>query len=494
MLLSLGLAAPVAGAQTGFVLANLNTPGEKNYYLEKLNTLDHKVLSFLERQRNQGTGLLESFHGSSNYYYDEASQQYYAQKAGLLDQQAFTYDLALAVIVYVINGQNKKADDILAVLKDNFFVEKNGYIGLLNAYQTSEFDVWGQDNLLMGVDGDRIHVGPNMWVAMASLQYDRLSHTAKYLDFAIAIAKWAYGLPHFRFADGSRGAVSMGSGWGPDWSTVYSTENIIDNYAVLQMLEELYKTADEQEKSIFAANKFGLKEIQYEKQCIKNWLLRVGFNKNYQSFNCGYNEKGVDQTKALDTVSWSITALGPEVLVSWGLNPVKMIQFAEENFLVQQEINGEMIEGFDFTDEQGKDKNRPRLIWWEGTGEMVLAYQVMADYSQRQGNPARAEAYQEKALRFLMAMERMNEQAGLPEGVLPYTSIQPKDREVLNTFFYEWEIPRGRGGRWVSALSSTLWRILGMTGFNPLVHEQRTAGLLKHTSEEMRAKANKLNP
>ena len=167
----------------------------------------------MDRQRNEATGLIESYHGSSSYYYDDVSQKYYSQHSGLLDQQGFTYDLALATIIYAINGQSEKADNILKVLKNNFYVEKNGYIGLLNAYQISEFDVWGQYNLKMGIDGDRIQVGPNMWVALASLQYDRINKNGQYLDFAVDIARWAYDLPHFKFADGSRGAVSMGSGW-----------------------------------------------------------------------------------------------------------------------------------------------------------------------------------------------------------------------------------------------------------------------------------------
>lgn len=477
-----------AGSRPGLILPDLTqgTPG--NVYFEKLSSLDRDILNYLEKQRNETTGLVESYHGSSSYYYDDVSKQYYSQHSGLLDQQAFTYDLALAAIIYSINGQSEKAENILRVMKNNFYVEKNGYIGLLNAYQISEFDVWGQDNLKMGVDGDRIHVGPNMWVALAALQYDRINKTDKYLAFAVDIARWAYELPHFQFADGSRGAVSMGSGWGPDWSTVYSTENIIDNYAVLKMLETVYNSGAEKERQIFSEHNFGLKEINAEKNCIKKWFLTVAYNRDYQSFNCGYNEFGVDKTRALDTVSWGITALGPEELVSWGLNPGKMIQFAEDNFQVKQEVKGTVVEGFDFTDEKGKDPNRQRVIWLEGTGEMILAYQVMADYYQRRKEPSRAEAYQAKALKFLAELDKMSKLTGLPDGVLPYTSYQPKDTEVLNTFYYGWEIPRGDQGRWVSSLSSTLWRIMAMVGFNPLASDQRTVGLLKNVNNEMAAK------
>ena len=471
------------------VLANLNTPVNANLYLEKLRSIDAQTLTFLDKERSANTGLVESFHGSSTYYYDPASEKYYPDKAGILDQQGFTYDLALVIITYTLNGQFKQAANILSVLQDNFSVEKNGNIGLLNAYNIADFGTTALNSLDMGIDGDRIHVGPNMWVALAALQYDQISQTREFLPLVIDIAHWAYGLPHYRFSDGSRGAVCMGSGWGPDWSTVFSAENIIDNYAVLKWLEAIYNTADGATQQIFNSKHFSLAEIQQEKACIKRWLVEVGFNKDYQSFNCGYNENGVDKTKALDTVSWGISALGPAELVSWGIDPFKMVEFAESNFQVKQNVRGQDIEGFDFTDEQYKDPNRPRVIWWEGTGQMILMYQVMADYCRQTGDIDRMTEYQNKAVFFLKEEDKMSRIANLPCGVLPYTSIQPKDTEVLNTFFYGWEIPRGRNGQWVTSMASTLWRVISMSGFNPLTCEQRTVGMLKNTGAEMWAKA-----
>ncbi|MDD5757335.1 MAG: hypothetical protein PHR23_08695, partial [bacterium] len=345
---------------------------------------------------------------------------------------------------------------------------------------------WGEGTLLAGIDGDRIHVGPNMWVALAALQYDQINHTHKYLKFALDIARWAYDLPHFKFPDGSRGAVSMGSGWGANWSKVYSTENVIDNYAVLTILEQIYQQDPGQYQQLFKQRKFSLKKIRYEKSCIKKWLLEIVYSRQNQIFHCGYNESGVDSTKALDTVTWGIAAIGPEELVKWGLDPVKMIKSAEDNFFVQHDINNIAVSGFDFTDEKGKDPKRSRLIWWEGTGQMVITYRVMADFCRRNQAPEQAEEYEEKAFRYLAEMNKMNDLAGMPKGVLPYTSIQPGDREVINTFFFGWEIPRGKNGQWVTALSSTIWRVFGFSGFNPLVKEQRSIGRLRQTAPKMR--------
>lgn len=477
----------MAGDEPQLILANL-TAGSENLYLEKLQAVNRQTITFLDKVRAPATGLVESFHGSSPYYYDSASEQYYPDKAGVLDQQGFTYDTSLVVMVYALNGQVQKAKQILTVLERNFKIEKNGYIGLLNAYNISDFNDQDQYGLEMGIDGDRIHVGPNMWIALAALQYNKMSGTSQFLPFVVEIAKWAYGLPHFVMPDGSRGAVCMGSGWGPDWSTVFSTENIIDNFAVLNWLEKIYQTGTETERRIFTAKGFGLKEILEEKENIKQWLLKVGFNREYQSFNCGYNEFGVDKTKALDTVSWGIAAIGPAVLINWGIDPFKMVDFAEQNFQVYQEINGEPITGFDFTDEKYKDPNRQQVIWWEGTGQMIVMYQVMADYCRQLGDIDRMSSFQRKALQYLAEMDKMSRIARLPNGVLPYTSIQPKDKELVNTFFYGWEIPRGKNGQWVTSLASTMWRIIASVGFNPLVNEQRTIGMLQDLGPKMWAK------
>ncbi len=458
-----------------------------NIYRQSLADLNKSVLLHLDKHSNQTTGLVESFQGTTGYYFDDATKRYYQQKEGLLDQQAFTYDLALAVIMYTINDQKSKADQILRILKNNFYAVKNGYTGLLTSYRITSFDIWGEDALLAGIDGDRIHVGPNMWVALAALQYDQVNHTHKYLKFAIDIARWAYNLPHFRFPDGSRGAVSMGSGWGTNWSKVYSTENVIDNYAVLTILEQIYQQDPGKYQQLFEQRKFGLKKIRYEKACIKKWLLEIVYSRQNKLFHCGYNESGVDTTKALDTVSWSIAAIGPEEMIRWGLDPFKMIKCAEDNFLVQHDINDIAISGFDFTDEKGKDPKRSRLIWWEGTGQMVITYQVMAEFCRRNQAPDQAAEYEEKAFRYIAEMNKMNELAKLPKGILPYTSIQPRDREIINTFFFGWEIPRGKNGQWVTALSSTIWRVFGLSGFNPLVKEQKTSGGLQQVPRKMRA-------
>jgi hypothetical protein len=122
-------------------------------------------------------------------------------------------------------------------------------------------------------------------------------------------------------------------------------------------------------------------------------------------------------------------------------------------------------------------------------------YQVMADYCRQLGDLDNMSAFQRKAMQYLTEMDKMSQIAKLPNGVLPYTSIQPKDTEIDNTFSYGWEIPRGKNGQWVTSLASTMWRIIASIGFNPFVNDQRTLGMLQKIGPKMWAKvdANAVN-
>ena len=94
----------------------------------------------------------------------------------------------------------------------------------------------------MGGDGDRMHAGPTLWVAIAALNHAKLVRNTRYLEFVLDIVDWCRSeLAYFRFPDGERGGISMGMGWGPDWNKIFSTEHNVDYFSVLQMLHEIYK-------------------------------------------------------------------------------------------------------------------------------------------------------------------------------------------------------------------------------------------------------------
>jgi hypothetical protein len=432
---------------------------KKGYYKTQV-----MLTNFFDRQTSEINGLVESFRGTSIYSYDIFTQAFIYGRGGALDAQSFTYDSAVASLAYMAAGQFKKAANILGAYKQEFYCIKNDRFGLFNSYKTDKpMTKWG---LSIGIDGDRMHAGPTIWIAIAAVQYTALSGKVDYLPFAIDISKWCDSLPHYVLAGGQRGAVSMGYGWGPDWSKVYSTENIVDNYALLKMLKELYESKNESVRKIFDERKYYLTDIKRELFAIERWMMEVAYDKTKKTFNMGANENGVDSTDALDAVSWTIAALTPERLIEMGADPFHLMAFADKNYLVDEKIDGVKIEGYDFTNLKGRRKDY-RLLWFEGTGFHIVTMQVMSQFAKSQGFEKRADYFQQKASYYLNEMNKASQLCKM-DSALPYTAKKPKEKEIYTTFRWEWEIPRGKGGNWVSSASSTAWYLMAISAFNPL--------------------------
>ncbi|MBQ3834290.1 MAG: hypothetical protein II816_02070 [Elusimicrobia bacterium] len=432
---------------------------------EDFYKIQMRTASFFDRQTSSVNWLIESYRGTSRYSYDMFSRSFIIGKNGVLDAQAFLYDQAIAAISYLLAGQNKKIDRILKVCQREFPIQKSDYIGMYNAYKT---DVprkrWG---LTPGADGNRVHLGPNMWIAIAALQYTAVTGKTDFVPFVIDMLKWAEGIKHYTMSDGEKGAASMGYGWEPpDWSKVYSTENVVDHYAVLKMLKKLYETGNEEIINAFKKAKYTTKDIDNEMENIERWLVRLIYDKNKQTFNMGYNPYGVDKTDALDTVSWAIAAITPERLVELGIDPFEMIKFADYNYLVSDNIDGTEIEGYDFTNQQGRRKNY-RMIWFEGTNFHVTTLQLMSEYAKKVGEEELASIYRQKAEDILASVHKAAEKIKLIDNALPYVSKKPKEDEIFTTFAHDWEIPRGKDGNWVASSSSTGWFLIAASAFNP---------------------------
>lgn len=438
---------------------------QKNYFKSEVQTVQ-----FLDRQQSNVNGLVESFRGTSIYAYDIFTRAFCYGKGGVLDGQAFTYDNAVAIIAYLIAGKDAKASAMLRVFRKEFYNVKNDVVGLFNSYRTDRTD---NGMLVLGIDGDRIHLGPTMWIALAALQYTAATGDLQYLSFAIDMAKWAQHLNHYRFDDQRRGAASMGFGWGPDWSQIYSTENNVDYYAVLTMLTTLYERGDEKVKNIYLRKNFGPADLRQEREGVARWMKEVAYNIDEGYFNCGYNEHGPDKTRALDNIAWTLAAFGPERILAMGIDPFALVDFAEKHYQVSDTIAGERVEGFDFTDSVGRKKT-VRMVWMEGTGLQTITYQVMAKYAASVGRDDKAAEYIEKSKKYSNELEKVSRLTKLMDHALPYTSKCPAEKEVILTFAYEWEVPRGHNGQWVSSVSSTIWRYFALTGFNPMVFDMDT--------------------
>lgn len=454
---------PIAGAGTYI------DKEHRDYFLseelqKKFYRIEGLTYKFIERQHSSINGLVESFRGTSRYCYDLFTRAFCFGRWGSLDGQSFTYDGATAAIACALAGRTKKAESILSVYEKEFYWLKNDMVGLFNSYRT---DVYDGTRLPIGVDGDRIHLGPSMWVGISALQYTALTGDTQFVDFIIDIAKWAQRLNHYRFQDGKKGAVSMGFGWGPDWSVVYSTENNLDYYAVLTMIKQLYESGNSQIRNIFYRKSYTLKDIDSELEGIKRWLEEVAYDSKKKTFNCGYNEKGIDRTRALDTITWSISALGTDLLKELGINPFSLIDFAERKFLVANDIEEQRIRGFDFTDTEGRQRQL-RMVWVEGTAQQILAYQAISRYCNKMGYTEKSKEYRKKAIKYSDELEKVSQLTQLIDSSLPYTCKRLGEKEIVFAFKEEWEIPRGKYGKWVASLAGTVWRYFALSGFNPL--------------------------
>ena len=206
---------------------------------------------------------------------------------------------------------------------------------------------------------------------------------------------------------------------------------------------------------------------------LTRWFKEVIYDPVQKYLIMGYNEKGPDRIPALDTVSWAITGIGPGNLSRMGIDPFKLMDFAESHFRVLDYINGVRMEGYDFTSANVR-KNNVRMVWMEGTGFHTVCFQVMSKYSEKLGLKNKADEYRFKAMKFAEELERASILVNFMDSALPYTSKNPKEKEVVITFTDEWEIPRGNDGQWVASASSTGWRYLALAGFNPMVFDKNS--------------------
>lgn len=418
------------------------------------------------------SGLTASFGNTSPYLFSNDTGKFHVclyGKVGYVDDQAFTYDLALAVMGFLLNGEPARAEKIMDALEKDFYLPKNGIYGLYNSYLVSSRIPL--EDLGMGADGDRMHTGPTLWVAIAALNHAKIMRNTRYLEFALDIIEWCRSeLAYFRFPDGERGAISMGMGWGPDWKKIFSTEHNVDYFSVLQMLHEIYQESPKGVRDIFHNKHVEDTWIQDELAHIGRWLREVGFNSEAYVFRAGYNEFGNDPLRILDGTSWGLGGVGPENFEAWGIDLDRLIESTERYFSSTYTLpTGEVLHGFDITDPEGYDHQRQPLIWFEGTGQQVIALSELARYYARKGDMARARKYGDKAVYYTRQMHRFSDFYRL-RGTLPYMAIRPANFSIVKTLKWEWEIPRGRDeDTWVSSMSSTMWFLYCTHSFfNPM--------------------------
>lgn len=408
---------------------------------------------WLEGQINPKTGLLESYRPTADVY---------------LEKQAATYDQALAGLCFLVLGDAKKAKAIL-----DFYKAKWKGKGFSNFYFTPTGNP--------GIEGIA-HLGPNLWIALLALHYDRITGKHQYISLAEDIVKWAMSLPHYH----GGAAMSDQDEWRAPWTKVVSTENNIDYYAVLNILGDRTKDFDLKER------------VQQEKFGVINFLTKTVYDRENGGVYRGFHEGVVDRESALDTVSWLVSAVGLEELRGWkvGIEEPKkrkidterlkesridirnLIKFTERRFLVRD--SG--IKGFDFTDKRGAFKaKRARMISVEWTLAMVNMYCIyrnyynrLADCQRRLGNIKkadglykRADVYKHKAIFYLREMDKTMIRFDPQQSLYAY----PYATRSYWLVFYDslwWKTPKaGVNGTPAGSVASTTWRIFAGR-FNPL--------------------------
>jgi hypothetical protein len=379
---------------------------DKNKILVAQANFD-KMYHWLAVHQNPRTGLVMSFEGDSN-----------------VANWAFTYDQSLVAQAYLYFTDLERAKKIF----DFFAKRAKRREGLFfNAYYAN--------------DGSpveyTIHSGPNIWLAIAMAHYTRKIKDVRYLHVAEEIAdimiRWIS-----QDSDGGwRGGPNV------EW---YSTEHNLDAYALFDMLYALT----------------GKNKYDEAKNTVAGWLLKHIYDKLDVPVKRG---KG-DATIATDTYAWSIAALGPQKLEELGMNPDKVIEFAEQSCgvevcYVRPEGSETKLRGFDFAAQ--KHLARGGVVSTEWTAQMILAFRIMKDYYNKKGMAAKARTYELKADHYLAELCTMiissPSPSGQGEGCLPYASCDAVDTG------HGWMTPQGKA---TGSVSATAYTLFAYYNYNPL--------------------------
>jgi hypothetical protein len=100
--------------------------------------------------------------------------------------------------------------------------------------------------------------------------------------------------------------------------------------------------------------------------------------------------------------------------------------------------------------------------------------QLMSKYAILKKDAQKAEYFRQKAAYFLNEINKASILFDIENNALPYTAKKAGEKEIFTTFRWEWEIPRGKKGQWVSSVSSTGWYLLALSAFNPLGFDKDT--------------------
>jgi hypothetical protein len=343
---------------------------------------------------------------------------------GFVKDWAFTYDQAVAAQCFLLFGDDEPARRILEFYATHAERVRGGFV---NAYDV----VSGRAREYA------VHVGPNLWLGVAALQYTHKTNDQRFLPLARSIGEWVRQLQQEDPEGGIRG--------GPH-ETWFSTEHNLDAYAFFQMLAEVS----------------GESSYHEDGARVLRWLQRYAHGRLPGQINRGRG----DATIATDTFAWAIAAVGPEELLRAGFDPDRILTFAKDHCAVRTTVHrpGEepfQVEGFDFS--KPRHLARGGIVSTEWTGQMIVSLKLMALYHQGQGSEAQAERYLAEARHYQEELRKLAIQSPCPLGhpgvSFPYATHQNVDTG------HGWRTPHGNS---TGSISGTVYAIFAFLGYNPL--------------------------
>jgi hypothetical protein len=380
-------------------------------------TVVEKMRLWLQSHQHVSTGLVLSFEGD----------------VGIIKDWAFIYDQALAAHVFLSSGDGGRARKIL-----NFFNQraKGDFQGFHNGYYYDSGEV----------AESTVHCGPNIWVAIAALQYIHKTGDKYYLPLARKVTDWLITIQDRDPAGGLKG--------GPEFSW-FATEHNLDAYALFNMMHEMT----------------GEDKYRAAKEKVLSWLktyAMVPHSVNYKS--PPVNRGRGDATVATDTYAWSLAALGPEKLEAMGMDPEEIMKFAEEHCAVEVKFerpSGAVLDvrGFDFA----KYAHMPRggLVSPEWTSQMIVSFRILSRYFARKEDVYKAKYYEGKAEMYLNELNKLiissPSARGQGEGCLPYATLPDADTG------HGWNTPSGTR---TCSIAGTAYMIMAVNQWNPLMLEK----------------------
>lgn len=271
---------------------------------------------WLVNQQNATTGLLVSYEGDSN-------------------ATAYTYDQACAVIALTCENDTTHAKKILDKIA---------------ALQNSDGSWYTAYNANTGAGSNFAKdTGNNSWMILAINYYTIDTGDQTYINSAKKCADFILTLQDNNPSNPTFGSVRIN----PDAPWI-STEHQHDAYSALTGLGNILNNQYYNDKA----------------SLVYNWTVNNMWNDTEGRFYTGYN----DYSKYLDPQSWSIPSIGTTGPA--GQNFIRCLTWAYNNMHVTKTYNGQTLDGFDY---DGTTTYPSGGIWFEGTEQMVLAYDIIGD-------------------------------------------------------------------------------------------------------------------